>query len=80
MLVYCFKLSSCIFLCDFRSCRIFSGRNVFLFLYDKAVSTFLKFKPFQANISFLYPLKTENQSFSDIEDGGIEREHCPEMG
>ena len=38
--------------------------------------------PFQANVSFLYPLKkSEKQRFSDVfRGGGIEREHWPEMG
>ena len=41
---------------------------------DKAVHIFqdTNINPFQANVPFLYPLKT----FS----GGIEREHWPEMG
>ena len=36
--------------------------------------------PFQANVPFLYPMKTsENFWFSDV-FVGIEREHWPEMG
>ena len=35
------------------------------------------FNPFQANVPFLYPLKTSGLL---TVSGGIEREHWPEMG
>ena len=47
------------------------------FSFTLSTSSRIFINPFQANVPFLYPLKTsENLTFS----GGIEREHWPEMG
>ena len=47
-------------------------KNIFLAIF---------FNPFQANVPFLYPLKTsDNLWFSDVFRGGIEKNYWHEMG